>query len=34
MPGDLGGAAVFLPSDDNSCVTGIELFVDGDAVQI
>jgi NAD(P)-dependent dehydrogenase (short-subunit alcohol dehydrogenase family) len=33
-PDDLGKAAVFLASDDSAYVTGIELFVDGGAVQI
>ena len=33
-PDDLGKAAVFLASDDSGYVTGIELFVDGGAVQI
>jgi NAD(P)-dependent dehydrogenase (short-subunit alcohol dehydrogenase family) len=33
-PDDLGKAAVFLGSDDSGYVTGIELFVDGGAVQI
>ena len=29
-PDDLGKAAVFLASDDNAYVTGVELFVDGE----
>ena len=33
-PNDLAKAAVFLASDDSAYVTGIELFVDGGAVQI
>ena len=33
-PDDLGKAAVFLASDDSAYITGIELFVDGGAVQI
>jgi NAD(P)-dependent dehydrogenase (short-subunit alcohol dehydrogenase family) len=33
-PDDLGKAAVFLASDDSAYVSGIELFVDGGAVQI
>ena len=33
-PDDLGKAAVFLASDDNAYITGIELFVDGGAAQI
>jgi NAD(P)-dependent dehydrogenase (short-subunit alcohol dehydrogenase family) len=33
-PDDLGRAAVFLASEDSAYVTGIELFVDGGAVQI
>jgi NAD(P)-dependent dehydrogenase (short-subunit alcohol dehydrogenase family) len=33
-PDDLGKAAVFLASDDSADVNGIELFVDGGAVQI
>jgi len=33
-PDDLGKAAVFLASDDSGYVTGVELFVDGGAVQI
>ena len=33
-PDDLGKAAVFLASNDSAYVTGIELFVDGGAVQI
>jgi NAD(P)-dependent dehydrogenase (short-subunit alcohol dehydrogenase family) len=33
-PDDLGNAAVFLASNDSAYVTGIELFVDGGAVQI
>ena len=33
-PDDLGKAAVLLASDDSGYVTGIELFVDGGAVQI
>jgi NAD(P)-dependent dehydrogenase (short-subunit alcohol dehydrogenase family) len=34
MPDDLAKAAVFLASDDSAYITGIELFVDGGAVQI
>jgi len=34
VPDDLGKAAVFLASDDSAYITGIELFVDGGAVQI
>ena len=33
MPDDLGKAAIFLASDDNAYVTGIELFVDGGVAQ-
>src|SRR4029077_18465893 len=33
-PDDLGKATVFLASDDNAYITGIELFVDGGAAQI
>ena len=33
-PDDLAKAAVFLASDDSAYITGIELFVDGGAVQI
>jgi NAD(P)-dependent dehydrogenase (short-subunit alcohol dehydrogenase family) len=33
-PDDLGKAAVFLASDDSAYITGVELFVDGGAVQI
>ena len=33
-PDDLGKTAVFLASDDSAYVNGIELFVDGGAVQI
>lgn len=33
-PDDLAKAAVFLASNDSAYVTGIELFVDGGAVQI
>jgi NAD(P)-dependent dehydrogenase (short-subunit alcohol dehydrogenase family) len=33
-PDDLAKAAVFLAFDDSAYVTGIELFVDGGAVQI
>jgi NAD(P)-dependent dehydrogenase (short-subunit alcohol dehydrogenase family) len=33
-PDDLGKAAVFLASDDSAYVSGVELFVDGGAVQI
>src|SRR5207253_6129750 len=33
-PDDLGKAAVFLASDDSAYITGIELSVDGGAVQI
>lgn len=34
VPDDLGKTAVFLASDDSAYITGIELFVDGGAVQI
>jgi len=34
MPDDLGKAAIFLASDDNAYVTGIEIFVDGGVAQI
>jgi NAD(P)-dependent dehydrogenase (short-subunit alcohol dehydrogenase family) len=33
-PDDIAKAVVFLSSDDASFVTGIELFVDGGAVQV
>lgn len=33
-PDDLGKAAVFLASDDSAYINGVELFVDGGAVQI
>jgi NAD(P)-dependent dehydrogenase (short-subunit alcohol dehydrogenase family) len=33
-PDDLGKAAVFLACDDSAYITGVELFVDGGAVQI
>ena len=33
-PDDLGRAAVFLASDDSAYISGVELFVDGGAVQI
>jgi NAD(P)-dependent dehydrogenase (short-subunit alcohol dehydrogenase family) len=33
-PDDLGEAAVFLASDDSAYISGIDLFVDGGAVQI
>jgi NAD(P)-dependent dehydrogenase (short-subunit alcohol dehydrogenase family) len=33
-PDDLGKAAVFLASDDSAYISGVELFVDGGAVQI
>ena len=33
-PDDLGKAAVCLASDHSACVSGVELFVDGGAVQI
>jgi NAD(P)-dependent dehydrogenase (short-subunit alcohol dehydrogenase family) len=33
-PDDLGKAAVFLASGDSAYITGIELFVDGGAIQI
>jgi hypothetical protein len=31
---DLGNLEVFLASDDSSCVTGIELLVDGGMAQV
>jgi NAD(P)-dependent dehydrogenase (short-subunit alcohol dehydrogenase family) len=33
-PDEIAKAAVFLASDDASYVVGIELFVDGGAVQV
>jgi len=33
-PDEVAKAAVFLASDDASCVAGIELFVDGGQAQI
>jgi NAD(P)-dependent dehydrogenase (short-subunit alcohol dehydrogenase family) len=33
MPDDLAKAALFLAADDSSYVNGVELFVDGGAVQ-
>jgi NAD(P)-dependent dehydrogenase (short-subunit alcohol dehydrogenase family) len=33
-PDDVAKAALFLASDDSSCVTGIELFVDGGAARV
>jgi NAD(P)-dependent dehydrogenase (short-subunit alcohol dehydrogenase family) len=33
MPDDLAKAALFLASNDSSYVNGVELFVDGGAVQ-
>jgi NAD(P)-dependent dehydrogenase (short-subunit alcohol dehydrogenase family) len=33
-PDEIAKAAVFLASDDRSCVTGTELFVDGGFAQV